>query len=91
MSDDEVYDALLAMFKGQYLGQKWAITAQDTPEEIKVRHGVEPLKQLRSLMILTGNHHLYESPRVVDHKLWNPRRPAVGKRLLQESRNLPLP
>ncbi|HOI42328.1 MAG TPA: hypothetical protein PK523_05220 [Elusimicrobiales bacterium] len=90
MTDEEVYDALIAMFKGEYLGRQWAIAADDTPEEIKAKHGETPLKQLRSLMILTGNHHLCDSIRAVDHKLWNPRRPAVGKRLLAEARRLPL-
>lgn len=90
MSDDEVYDALIAMFKGQSLGRQWPITSDDTPEEIKARHGEAPLKQLRSLMILTGNHHLYDTKRDVDYKLWNPRRPAVGKRLLSEAFKLPI-
>ncbi|OIO03296.1 MAG: hypothetical protein AUJ51_04860 [Elusimicrobia bacterium CG1_02_56_21] len=90
MSDDEVYDALIAMFKGQYLGRQWPVTADNTLEEIKEQHGEAPLKQLRSLMILTGNHHLYHTKREVDHKLWKPRRPAVGKRLLSEAFNLPI-
>ncbi len=90
MTDDEVYSTLIATFKADYLGRQWPITAKDTPEEIKARHGEAPLKQLRSLMILTGNHHLYASDREVEHKLWNPRRPDVGKRLLAESRKLPI-
>ncbi|OGR42635.1 MAG: hypothetical protein A2X35_01410 [Elusimicrobia bacterium GWA2_61_42] len=90
MSDAEVYDALVAMFKEQYLGRQWPVAPDDTPEEIKARHGDTPLRQLRSLMILTGNHHLYNTERVVDHKLWNPRRPAVGKRLLLEAFKLPI-
>lgn len=90
MSDDDVYDALISMFKGQYLGRQWTVNPDDTPEEIKERHGEAPLKQLRSLMILTGNHHLYNTERVVDHKLWNPRRPSVGKRLLSEAFKLPI-
>ncbi|MBI5745297.1 MAG: hypothetical protein HY952_12205 [Elusimicrobia bacterium] len=91
MTDNEVYDALIAMFKGQYLGKQWVVSPSDTPEEIKARYGAVPLKQLRSLMILTGNHHLYKSERVVEHKLWNPRRRAVGERLLAEAFKLPLP
>lgn len=90
MTDDEVYNALISMFKGEYLGRQWPISASDAPEEIKARHGAAPLKQLRSLMILTGNHHLY-AKREVDHKLWKPHRPAVGKRLLEEAFKLPLP
>lgn len=90
MTDDEVFNALIAMFKGEYLGRQWAISSADTPEEIKARHGAAPLKQLRSLIILTGNHHLH-SNREVEHKLWKPRRPEVGKRLLEEAFKLPLP
>lgn len=91
MSDDEVYDKLLNLFKGQYLGRQWQIHAQNTPVEIKKRHGDAPLKQLRSLMILTANHHLADSTRTVEHELWNPRRPLVGKRLMNEAWKLPLP
>lgn len=90
MTDDEVYEALITMFKGEYLGRQWAVSSTDTPEEIKARHGSAPLKQLRSLMILTGNHHLY-SKREVEHKLWKPQRPEVGKRLLAAAFKLPLP
>lgn len=90
MNDEEVYAALIALFKGDYLGRQWAIAAEDTPEEILAKHGEAPLKQLRSLMILTGNHHLCDSRGPVGHKLWDPCRPAVGKRLLEEARRLPL-
>lgn len=91
MNDDEVYDSLMNLFKGQYLARQWKVHAQDTPAEIKKRHGDAPLKQLRSLMILTANHHLADSTRIVEHELWNPRRPSVGKRLMGEARELPLP
>lgn len=90
MNDDEVYNALIVMFKEQYLGRQWPITSDDTPEDIKARYGEAPLKQLRSLMILTGNHHLHDAKRKVDHKLWEPRRPTVGKRLLENAFKLPI-
>lgn len=90
MTDDEVFYAIIAMFKGESLGRQWRISSSDTYEEIKAKHGDAPLKQLRSLLILTGNHHLYESKREVAHKLWTPRRPAVGKLLLKEASKLPI-
>ena len=90
MNDEEVYQKLINLFKDEYLAKQWKIKALDTPEQIKKHHGNEPLKQLRSLMILTGNHHLSDRSRKVKHNLWTPYRPAVGKRLKEEALKLPL-
>ncbi|MCX5786567.1 MAG: hypothetical protein NTX59_12865 [Elusimicrobia bacterium] len=92
MTDDEVYDKLMILFKGERLSLRWAIHPQDTPEEIKKRHGDTPLQQLRTMMILTASHHLTDdSPGELKHELWSPRRPVVGKRLLDEALKLPIP
>lgn len=89
MTDEEVYHELIRTFKGDYLGRQWIIAPGDPIEVIKQTHGEAPLKQLRSLMILTGNHHLSRNPGEVGHRLWDPPRPAVGKKLIEEAFKLP--
>lgn len=84
----EVFDGLPVFFK-ESLKMQWDVSVHDTPEDILGRHGEQPLKVLRTMMILAANHHLAGDGTAVGAPLWDPQRPEVGRRLKEAATALP--